>query len=720
MIYEKQKFPFRTLLILIVVAIIAYWPISFMNSCLKWDMIDVVLPFRYFAGECWNEGILPLWNPYQQMGYPIYADMQCPSWYPETILVGIFSGYTNYTLHFLFIIYLVIGGWGVYNLAKYFGTNEQASLISGIAFILSGFFVGHAQALFALISAVWIPYILLNYFRFNEEGKIRHVIKASIFMFLLISNGYQTFTIILSYVLLAILFYFLLRELRLMNWRNIGKQIGLNFLFLVFTLLLSSVSIISIIQMQGLTEIADGISLQSALINPLTPQSLVSLLIPFATVKNPSFFNTDLSMANIYIGLIMLIFSISFLLRKNKIKYWLILLLSLFCLLASFGEYLPIRKFLYDYFPLMNLFRFPSYFSYFTQLAFLIFAGLGLSRFLKSPETEKKKLFWISMPILIVLLFSIAWSSFQIEIRDFSFIHISKNFHETLGKSTFWEHVLLHSLIQLVFLSLFILLIHANHLLKLRLIMLLIVLEMIVSVQLNIFYTGVSHKKPEALKEHIEQLPQGFPIPHGEIINQNDGSRVSPPIWRNTGIFHKEIHYNAFSSFWLKSYNELFEKHPNLSKASLNNELVFMTDQIFPMDSLVDSLITLTDHKKIFIKDNVDDNKSLPSVDDTAFITSFSPNRIEIKVNSKSPQFLCLLQSYYPGWTVTVNSETDKINQFNILYMAVQIPEGSSTIVFEYKNPFIKASFIFSYSFFALLLIILGWAWFLKRKSQNG
>ena len=243
---------------------------------------------------------------------------------------------------------------------------------------------------------------------------------------------------------------------------------------------------------------------------------------------------------------------------------------------------------------------------------------------------------------------------------------------------------------------------------------------MIVSVQLNIFYTGVSHKKPEALKEHIEQLPQGFPIPHGEIINQNDGSRVSPPIWRNTGIFHKEIHYNAFSSFWLKSYNELFEKHPNLSKASLNNELVFLTDQVFPMDSLVDSLVTLTDHKKIFIKDYLDDNKSQTSDGDTAFITSFSPNRIEIKVNSKSPQFLCLLQSYYPGWTVTVNSETDKINQFNILYMAVQIPEGSSTIVFEYKNPFIKASFIFSYSFFALLLIILGWAWFLKRKSQNG
>jgi hypothetical protein len=716
MIHQKREYPIRSLLLLVLIAIVAYWPISFMHNCLKWDMIDVVLPFRYFAGECWNEGFLPLWNPYQQMGYPIHADMQCPAWYPETIFIGLLGGYSNYTLHYLFIFYLVVGGWGFYKLTRYAGAKQQAALLSAIAFILSGFFVGHAQAFFAMISAVWVPYILLNYLRLCEKGNFRYLLKASLFMFLLITNGYHSFTIILAYILLLIFIYYVVRFMRMRAWGKTGKLLLVIAGFFVLTMVLSSVIVVAALQLQGLVDRADGLPLESALINPLSPQSLLSLFIPFSTVKNPEFFQTDVSMANAYIGLLMFIFSFNFLIRRQNIKSWLALGVAVFCLLASFGSYTPVREFLYHHIPLMNLFRFPSYFSFFTQLIFLIFAALGLHHYLASPKNEQKRLQYIALPIALFLLLLFIYSLFKFNVRDIQFKHIASGFHQMLGASSFWEHVFLHTFIQFSIVSLFIILLRSRLRLKNRLIFLLVVFEMLIAVQLNIFYTGVSHKKPKALREQLQQLPDGFPIPQGKILNQNDGSRVFLPVWRNTGIFYKEVHYDAFSSFWLKNYTRLFEEYPNLSTSSLNNPLVYLSDQIYPMDSLADSLLRLSDHRKVFVEDYIYFNDLHHHEDDTAYITVFSPNRIEISAKIKETNLLCILQSFYPGWDVYVNGKKNEIKHLNILYMGVQLPEGESKVVFEYKNPMIKTAFIISYTFFGLVLLLLGVLYFTKRR----
>ncbi|MFC2114101.1 YfhO family protein [Bacteroidota bacterium] len=680
-------------------------------------MIDVVFPFRYFLGECIQHGEFPLWNPFQQLGYPIHADMQSPTFYPETWIIGYLFGYTNYTLHFLFIFYTTIGGWGVYKLCRYSGANATASLITGIAFSLSGFFTGHAQALFALISAAWIPFILLNYLKFSNGYQLRDMVKASIFMFLLISNGYQTFTIILTYILALILAYLLINQLVKKDFKAFKRLIYLNTLFLIITLFLSLPSLVSTIQSIPYLDRAEGLPLQSIMINPLSPQSLVSLAIPFATVKNPTFFNTDMSMSNVYIGLILFLFAVSYLLRKNKFYIVLILSAALLCLTASFGNYTPVRKFLSDYFPLMNLFRFPSYFSYFSQLAFLLFAGLGLTQFMMKHQKEQKKLFWLSLFTILLLVSVFVFSLSQFESTVLLSKNIISDFHGSLNKSTFFEHIWIHSLIQISFLLGFVVLIYSKREYIRKLIPLLIVVEMIISVQLNIFYTGVSHKKPKVLKEQIDQLPQDFPIPSSKIINQNDGSRVFLPVWRNTGIFYKEVHYDAFSSFWLKDYNELFNNYPKLSHAILNNELVYLTDQVFPIESLSDSLIQMTDHKKIFVQDYIYYNDAKSSPEDTCFISNFSPNRIGIKSRTKYPMTLCLLQTDYPGWDVYVDGKKDEVKRVNFLYMAVQLASGEHSIVFEYNNSWIKTTFLVSYAFLLLLLLFLGWTSVFKRKA---
>jgi len=97
---------------LLLAAILAYWPVAFYQFGLKWDLIDVVFPFRYFFSESMQAGYFPFWNPYQQTGTPFFADLQAPTYYPELLLVSLLGGYRLLVMHLLLIGYFFIAGQG--------------------------------------------------------------------------------------------------------------------------------------------------------------------------------------------------------------------------------------------------------------------------------------------------------------------------------------------------------------------------------------------------------------------------------------------------------------------------------------------------------------------------------------------------------------------------------------------------------------------------------
>ncbi|NJK86062.1 MAG: hypothetical protein HC906_08970 [Bacteroidales bacterium] len=76
--------------------------------------------------------------------------MQAPTYYPELLIVSLLGGYTVYTMHILYILYLFIAASGMYNLSFYFNKNNSASLLAGIAYCFSGYFIGHGQSFFLL------------------------------------------------------------------------------------------------------------------------------------------------------------------------------------------------------------------------------------------------------------------------------------------------------------------------------------------------------------------------------------------------------------------------------------------------------------------------------------------------------------------------------------------------------------------------------------------
>lgn len=66
-------------------------------------------------------------------------------------------------------------------------------------------------------------------------------------------------------------------------------------------------------------------------------------------------------------------------------------------------------------------------------------------------------------------------------------------------------------------------------------------------------------------------------------------------------------------------------------------------------------------------------------------VTDYTAERVEIQVNSVADGFLILTDAYYPGWVATVNGEVKPIHKADVMFRAVEVASGESTVVFEYK-----------------------------------
>jgi hypothetical protein len=74
-----------------------------------------------------------------------------------------------------------------------------------------------------------------------------------------------------------------------------------------------------------------------------------------------------------------------------------------------------------------------------------------------------------------------------------------------------------------------------------------------------------------------------------------------------------------------------------------------------------------------------------------AQIVSWSPDRVEIEVDSLQPGILVLHEAYYPGWFVEVDGQPARLLRANVLFRGVEVSEGRHNVVFRFA-PFSLAN----------------------------
>jgi len=694
-------------LLLLLFAGIAFWQIAFLQNSLQWDMLDCYLPWRYFVSDSINHHIFPQWNPYQNLGYPIHADLRSV-WAPEVWLVSILGGYTNYTIHYIFMFYIFLAGYGMYRLLLNFKIKVVVALAGGITYMLSGYFVGHAQEMFSIAGGALLPFIILHYLKLLENKKIDDVMATALLLFLMITSGYQALTIILFYLLLSFFVFYLVKSLKEKNYPISYRLIMLNLLLVIFTALMISVLLTTIIQVKPFVARMGGMPLKTALFGPFSPQCLISFFLPFTVVKKTAFFDTDLSMTNAYVGVILLIFFFFSFFRKKSAIEKIFLIFGLICLIASFGRYAPVREFLFRYIPLMNLFRFPSYFIQFTVIAMIISGAKSLDEYLNDSELGKKKLqLMVGMVFFIILTLTIMAMS-KINFHESAFLK-----HQNIvNNSTIYEHIFINGIIQLAFMALFFQLL-SKRLLHLNFLVLLIVFDMLVSAQLNAYFTVCS---PDTTARHVRKIVNsfttGYPIPSLDAVASNkDGGLFPSPLWRNTSTFMKKVSVDGFNSFQLKNFQEFEDLYPGLKNAVLKNPIVYFSDKVFPIHQLKTNPSATIDSNALYLEDKlyseIGVEKLLHHASDRLTIKRFNPGEMIVETKTSSVQCITLMQNNYPGWKVFIDQKETRIFTSNIICISAIIPAGKHLVSFRYFNKPVYVTFILSYLSFLLLFIIL-------------
>ncbi len=678
--------PFLALLFVATVCVMAYWDIASYQDTLKWDMMDCYYPWRYFVGECVSHKCFPLWNPYQHLGYPIHADMRSV-YYPEGFLVGLMGGYQLPVLHFLFIFYISMAGMGLYMLAGNFMKGEIAKLTMAAAYVLCGFFVGHGQEMFGIIAATWIPWVLHYFIRFQSNYGWADLWKLAFFLFLQLTGGYQALSLILFYLLLAI-FMVLMVKNHLEN-HNATLQTGarMNLMLGGVVLLSMSVLLITYNQVSPHVERLTGLSLDDSNVGLLTPQALISIVAPFSVATDEIFLGTNITMANVYVGILVLVFYLlGSALRKNAVLM-VIWIFGLFTLLASLGPHTPVREILYDHVPGMNLFRMSSFFSYFSQLSFLLVAGMALDEVLKNPSRMIRKLLAAATVVALGAL-TLVISTYIDRPTESSvaFAHLFE-FFPSFSELSYHQRLTYQSSVQVLVVLSFMLIAFLLRERKTALsvfVLALVVAEMTMALRLNFSSTVGGGFVPSEMQADLDAQPDGFPVPSNAFPLRMfpDGIRELDPLWHNTNIFSKTVSGDGFNSFRLDRFENYRLENEAQFKESLTHPLVYS-----PTDAA------------------------------TIELTDLGPGRITCLVSAQEAGNIILQQTYYEGWEVAVDGKPCSISLHNDIFPMVSVPKGETTVVFEYRNDGVLAGFGLSY--LTLFIIIIGIIYHLFLAGTN-
>jgi hypothetical protein len=114
-----------------------------------------------------------------------------------------------------------------------------------------------------------------------------------------------------------------------------------------------------------------------------------------------------------------------------------------------------------------------------------------------------------------------------------------------------------------------------------------------------------------------------------------------------------------------------------------------------------------------------DERFTIPSAPDLPVveIVHYEAQRVEVQVTTSTETVLVLTDAYYPGWMATVNGQPTTIYRANVMFRAVRVPAGQSTVVFEYKPAWLPGAFILGAAAWIATAGLIVWLW--RRSRLN-
>ncbi len=698
---------YKQYLLLLLLILVGYFPFTFLIYSPDHDFLNCWVPWRHYIQQSIQEGYFPWWNPYQQLGYPIHSDLQGPLWYPENMFSAHLGIQSVPYLIWIYLLHLWVGAIAVYELCLKFGSKILPGLLTGVLYVFTGFYLGHSMHQYAIYSAAWIPLLLLFFLNLLEQQKWQWVFWSAVVMFLNLTGGNHTFTIISVYLFGFIWIYYLIQNKG--KKARIIKQLQLTGGYLIACLAVGALVLVLASDISPFVGRLRNMDYESAAYNPFSPQSILSLVNPNININAFEVFKTDQSMSNAYISILgFLAIGLALFRKRTKLENGL-LVFALICFLASFGDAIPVHEFLFNYLPGIDKFRFPSYFTYFAILLILPVISKTIS---EAKNFSKIQIYAIGV---IGLLFT----GLQFGYGLLNFNEVQTAFEQYKGSlftlkqtSNFAFNALVFGGIGLIITGLYI------RFFRTKWVYGVLALELILFVPFTFTHTTMIDHDPIDIQASIETNNQPFNQLNLEPIAQHhhDIDKVKY-FWRNTNNFLKNVTNDGYNSNWFWNLYQLEDSIPRFHKELYKNPAFHLTNKVYDVNLVgtsmeYDSSYTAVAPNEIYLFEQHCGKGKVLNYD--LKVIQLNGKYIEFEINTNEPALLNLLQSWYPGWQVRINQNPGKLFKTNFMCMSTLVPAGKSKVLFYYTNDRVVNTAIFSYS--AWFICIFFGSFCYKRK----
>ncbi|OQP61995.1 hypothetical protein A3860_30385 [Niastella vici] len=709
-----------SLLLLLTFCLVSYWPLTFHVFSLKNDALNYFLPVRYQVSQSFYNGYFPFWSPYFNLGTPLYGDMQSGVWNPIVQLFSLFGPYTLYTLQIETLLYIFIGGVGMYFLLRQFSIHPLVNLLCATAYMLCGFNNDTCQYLNWTSGSAFLPFVFLFYFRLLQSPSLYAACLFSLFLWLLFVTAYPAEFVITGYMLIAMLLVKTARVQKENRIRFIKKTAGFHGIAILLFICLALPAILSFATFLPLTERGTGANFEDAMSNPLHPLLTVAYVAPLAVFDESRFEITDGLERNSYFGLITFIFFISALITRSKNKFTIFFKYGfILCFIFSLGKPGVLRVIAYYTLPLMNAFRHPAMFKLYSTFFGVILAAFYLQEQAQQTGTAKKHSKVFRMLIFIIAGLGILglvgdaniYQAIRIIIKGpfngDTLASVLKTFKASLS---FYNLLLISILIQLPFLFYFYR--FAIRRFELKKIVYAGILNCMVHATIFTFFTIVKKDRAQYVQDIIDtHSRKDYPIPSlTATLQQNsaDGMTYFKEIG-TLNMYNKKIGRVDYritpsnllvqNNFWFNApLRERIMQYPLLYKPDTACNL---SDKAAMLAPATKKMVFLTDSASI----NQINHQAAGSVE--LSINTFTPNSFHFTCTAKDSTLLVLCQNRYPLWQASIDGKKTPIITANSSFMGITIPAGTHTLHVDFRARHILIAFIVNLATLLFLSIFI-------------
>lgn len=384
---QPRQLPAYIPLVMLVLALLVLFYRLFLGESFIWGLPTLQFyPWRAYALELLSQGQLPLWNPYNGAGAPLFANYQSALLYPFNWLSLALP--LAPTMSLTSVAHLFIAGWGMWILGGRLGYSVLGRGMSALAFGMTSYLVARLGTFPMISAAAWLPWLCWAALGVVTLRRRLDAAWLALFTALLLLAGHaQTawYSLLLTGIF-ALWRWLRERPLRPMVLVGLGAAIALG-VGVAALQLAATGELLLTSQRAGGVERDFGLNFSYGLartFNVISPNI-------FGTPADGSYFTEGAFFEDaVYIGLIPLVSAIAALiwwLRSRRLQntptyirdvpFWWAIVVTAF--IMALGKNTPIFPFLYENIPTFDLFQAPVRWHLWTAFGLSLLAGAGVA-----------------------------------------------------------------------------------------------------------------------------------------------------------------------------------------------------------------------------------------------------------------------------------------------------------------------------------------------------